>query len=71
MTGIINTGSLLRTNISTEHLVGMNGLSYTNGAKIVALEVTSALALGVGRLLPLHARIQLVAYCIDYGVCVW
>lgn len=33
------------TNISTEHLVGMNGSSYKNGFIIVAWEVTSALAL--------------------------
>ena len=45
LTGIVIAGSLLLTNISTEHLVGMNGSSYKNGAIIVAWEVTSALAL--------------------------
>ena len=45
LTGIIIAGSLLLTNISTEHLVGLNGSSYKNGAIIVAWEVTSALAL--------------------------
>jgi SSS family solute:Na+ symporter len=45
LTGIIIAGSLLLTNISTEHLVGMNGSAYKNGAIIVAWEVTSALAL--------------------------
>ena len=36
---------MLLTNISTEHLIGMNGSSYKNGAIIIAWEVTSALAL--------------------------
>ena len=45
LTGIVIAGSLLLTNISTEHLVGMNGSAYKNGAIIVAWEVTSALAL--------------------------
>ncbi len=36
---------MLLTNISTEHLVGMNGSSYKNGFIIIAWEVTSALAL--------------------------
>lgn len=50
LTGIIIAGSLLLTNISTEHLVGMNGSAYRNGAIIVAWEVTSALALVIGAL---------------------
>jgi SSS family solute:Na+ symporter len=50
LTGIIIAGSLLLTNISTEHLVGMNGSSYKNGAAIIAWEVTSALALVVAAL---------------------
>lgn len=45
LTGVVIAGSMLLTNISTEHLVGMNGSSYKNGAIIVAWEVTSALAL--------------------------
>ncbi|MEZ4810047.1 MAG: solute:sodium symporter family transporter [Allomuricauda sp.] len=45
LTGIVIAGSLLLTNISTEHLVGMNGDAYKHGAIIVAWEVTSALAL--------------------------
>ena len=32
LTGIVIAGSLLLTNISTEHLVGMNGSAYRNGA---------------------------------------
>lgn len=50
LTGIIIAGSLLLTNISTEHLVGMNGSAYKNGAIIVAWEVTSALALVIAAL---------------------
>ena len=45
LTGIVIAGSLLLTNISTEHLVGMNGDAYKHGAIIVAWEVTSAFAL--------------------------
>ncbi len=47
LTGIVIAGSLLLTNISTEHLVGMNGSAYKNGAIIIAWEVTSAIALVV------------------------
>lgn len=50
LTGVIIAGSLLLTNISTEHLVGMNGSAYKNGAIIVAWEVTSALALVIAAL---------------------
>jgi SSS family solute:Na+ symporter len=50
LTGIVIAGSMLLTNISTEHLVGMNGSSYKNGFIIIAWEVTSALALIVGAL---------------------
>lgn len=50
LTGIVIAGSLLLTNISTEHLVGMNGSAYKNGAIIIAWEVTSALALVIGAL---------------------
>lgn len=50
LTGVVIAGSMLLTNISTEHLVGMNGSAYKNGAIIIAWEVTSALALIVGAL---------------------
>ena len=43
LTGIVIAGSLLLTNISTEHLVGMNGSAYKNGAIIVVWEVESLL----------------------------
>jgi len=48
LTGIVIAGSLLLTNISTEHLIGMNGSAYRNGAIIITWEVTSALALVIG-----------------------
>ncbi len=45
LTGIVIAGSMLLTNISTEHLIGMNGSSYKNGFIIIGWEVTSAIAL--------------------------
>lgn len=45
LTGVVIAGSMLLTNISTEHLIGMNGSSYKNGFIIISWEVTSALAL--------------------------
>lgn len=45
LTGIIIAGSMLLTNISSEHLIGMNGSAYRNGMIIIAWEVTSAVAL--------------------------
>ena len=45
LTGVVIAGSILLTNISTEHLIGMNGSSYKNGFIIIGWEVTSALAL--------------------------
>lgn len=45
LTGIVIAGSLIMTNISTEHLVGMNGSAYKNGALVITWEVTSAIAL--------------------------
>lgn len=50
LTGIVIAGSMLLTNISTEHLIGMNGSAYRNGAIIIAWEVTSALALVIAAL---------------------
>lgn len=50
LTGVVIAGSMLLTNISTEHLIGMNGSSYKNGFIIIAWEVTSALALVVAAL---------------------
>ena len=45
LTGVVIAGSMLLTNISTEHLIGMNGSSYKNGFVVIGWEVTSALAL--------------------------
>ena len=50
LTGVVIAGSMLLTNISTEHLIGMNGSSYRNGALILTWEATSALALVVAAL---------------------
>jgi SSS family solute:Na+ symporter len=51
LTGIIIAGSMIMTNISTEHLIGMNGSSYKNGFIIIGWEVTSALALVVAAII--------------------
>ncbi len=45
LSGVVIAGSMLLTNISTEHLIGMNGSSYRNGAIIITWEATSAIAL--------------------------
>ncbi|OQD43138.1 solute:sodium symporter family transporter [Croceivirga radicis] len=50
LTGVVIAGSMLLTNISTEHLIGMNGSSYKNGFIIIAWEVTSAIALVIAAL---------------------
>lgn len=50
LTGVVIAGSMLLTNISTEHLIGMNGSAYKNGFIIIAWEVTSAIALVIGAL---------------------
>ena len=57
MTGIVIAGSMLLTNISTEHLVGMNGSSYKNGFIIIGWEVTSAIALVVAALYSAAGRV--------------
>lgn len=61
LTGIIIAGSMLLTNISTEHLIGMNGSSYKNGFIIIAWEVTSALALVIAAyiFIPKYLRLGL------------
>ncbi len=61
LSGIIIAGSMLLTNISTEHLIGMNGSSYKNGFIIIGWEVTSALALVVAALyfIPKYLRMGL------------
>ncbi len=61
LTGGVIAGSMLLTNISTEHLIGMNGSSYRNGFIIIGWEVTSALALVVAALyfVPKYLRMGL------------
>ncbi len=61
LTGVVIAGSMLLTNISTEHLIGMNGSSYKNGFIIIGWEVTSALALVVAALyfIPKYLRMGL------------
>jgi SSS family solute:Na+ symporter len=51
LTGVVIAGSMLLTNISTEHLIGMNGSSYRNGFIVIGWEVTSAIALVVAAML--------------------
>ncbi|RMG18288.1 MAG: solute:sodium symporter family transporter [Bacteroidetes bacterium] len=50
LTAGVIAGSMILTNISTEHLIGMNGDAYTHGAIIIGWEVTSAIALVIGAL---------------------
>ena len=45
LTEVVIAGSMLLTNISTEHLIGINGSSDKNGFTIIPWDVTSALAL--------------------------
>ena len=61
LTGIIIAGSMIMTNISTEHLIGMNGSAYKNGMIIIAWEVTSAIALVIAAMyfLPTYLRMGL------------
>lgn len=56
LTGGVIAGSMILTNISTEHLIGMNGSAYKNGMIIIAWEVTSAIALVIAALyfLPIY-----------------
>lgn len=36
LTGVVIADSMLLPNISTKHLIGMNGLSYKNGFLVIA-----------------------------------
>ena len=45
LTGPIIAGSLLLTNLSTEQIVGMNGVSFRDGLPIIAYEVIAAIAM--------------------------
>ncbi|WP_304233786.1 solute:sodium symporter family transporter [Jiulongibacter sediminis] len=61
LTGPIIAGSMLLTNISTEHLIGMNGNAYKNGILVMAWEVTSAVALVIAAIwfIPKYIRMGL------------
>lgn len=61
LTGFVIAGSMIMTNISTEHLIGMNGSAYKNGMIIIGWEVTSAIALVIAALyfLPTYLRMGL------------
>ena len=45
LTGPVIAGSLLLTNLSTEQIVGMNGVSFRDGLPIMAYEVVAAVAM--------------------------
>lgn len=61
LTGVVIAGSMIMTNISTEHLIGMNGSAYKNGMIIIGWEVTSAIALVIAALyfLPTYLKMGL------------
>jgi solute:Na+ symporter, SSS family len=61
LTGLVIAGSMFLTNISTEHLIGMNGSSYKNGFIVIGWEVTSAIALVVAAMyfVPRYLRLGL------------
>ncbi|WP_162340062.1 solute:sodium symporter family transporter [Cyclobacterium salsum] len=61
LTGGVIAGSMILTNISTEHLIGLNGSAYKNGMIIIAWEVTSAIALVIAALyfLPIYLKMGL------------
>ncbi|ANW96939.1 transporter [Wenyingzhuangia fucanilytica] len=45
LTGPVIAGSLLLTNLSTEQIVGMNGIAFSEGILIMAYEVLAAIAI--------------------------
>lgn len=45
LTGPVIAGSLLLTNLSTEQIVGMNGVSFRDGLPIIAYEIVAAIAM--------------------------
>ncbi|MGY8909218.1 MAG: solute:sodium symporter family transporter [Flavobacteriales bacterium] len=45
LTGPVIAGSLLLTNLSTEQIVGMNGVSFSDGLPIMAYDVIAAIAM--------------------------
>ncbi|HBL75932.1 MAG: solute:sodium symporter family transporter [Bacteroidetes bacterium GWF2_42_66] len=61
LSAIVIAGSMIMTNISTEHLIGMNGSAYKNGLIIISWEVTATLGLILGALflVPRYLRMGL------------
>lgn len=47
LSGVFVAGSLMLTNLSTEQLVGLNGLAFTDGISVMAWEVVAAVSLVV------------------------
>lgn len=47
LTAIFIAGSMMLTNLSTEHLVGLNGLSYRSGFIVMAWEVMAAITIAL------------------------
>ncbi|QZY55635.1 solute:sodium symporter family transporter [Crassaminicella profunda] len=45
LTGLVIAGSLMLTNLSTEQMVGLNGVSYQTNMCVMAWEITAAFAL--------------------------
>ncbi|MBF4248802.1 solute:sodium symporter family transporter, partial [Vibrio anguillarum] len=45
LTGVYIGGSMLLMNLSTEHLVGLNGLSFRTGFIVMAWEVMAAMTI--------------------------
>ncbi|MDO3695348.1 solute:sodium symporter family transporter [Wenyingzhuangia sp. chi5] len=45
LTGPVIAGSLLLTNLSTEQIVGLNGVSFADGLPVIAYEVVAAIAM--------------------------
>ncbi len=61
LTAGVIAGSMILTNISTEHLIGMNGDAFMHGLIIISWETTSAIALVIGALyfIPKYLRMGL------------
>ncbi|WP_040976705.1 solute:sodium symporter family transporter [Necropsobacter massiliensis] len=47
LTAVFIAGSMMLTNLSTEHLVGLNGLAYRQGFIVMAWEVIAAITIAV------------------------
>ena len=49
LTAWVIAGSLMLTNLSTEHLIGLNGDAFKHTIAVMAWETTAALAMGADR----------------------